>query len=135
MILPPNVMTAEDVKMLRENDLCVVVAKDPARVKFVDPIPAASSRTQIENAAIQLSRKLLTTHVWDENTRRNVAAMYIDLLVKGTPLDPNGTKEEQEQRIFDEEKRDELRRLAKEEAKAERAAAKQKALAKPENKS
>lgn len=129
IILCPDAMSEENIKLLRENDLCVVVAKNPAAVKFVDPIPAASSRTSIENAAIKLSRKILTPGFWNSiGTRENMAAAYIDILVKGTPLDPypEPTPEEREKEIFDSAKADELRKLAREEAKAQREAAKKK---------
>jgi hypothetical protein len=39
MILPPEVMSPEDIKLLNENGLCVVIVKEPAKVRFVDPIP------------------------------------------------------------------------------------------------
>lgn len=39
IILPPNTMTDENIQLLRDNDLCVVVAEDPAAVKFIDPLP------------------------------------------------------------------------------------------------
>lgn len=130
MILPPGAMDDENVKLLRENDLCVVIAKEPAAVKFLDPIPAASSRTDIEEAAIQLSRRLLRGELVGDQYRSNIARLYVDLLVKGTPLDPGRTKAEIEKEIFDDAKCTELRRLAREEAKAERAAAKQQAKSK-----
>lgn len=126
IIVPPDTISAEDIKILRENNLCVVVATNPAAVKFVDPIPASSSRTEIENAAIQLSRRLLHGELIGPDYRKNITALYVDLLVKGTPLDSRPTRAEEEQEIFDYAKRDEIRRLAKEEAKAERAAAKAK---------
>lgn len=127
LILPPNTMSAEDIKILRDNDICVVVAKDPAKVKFVDPIPAASSRTQIEQAAITLSRKLLHrqwNHITADGTIgvNTISRLYVECLIAGTPLDEKGSREEQEQRFFDMHKRDELARLAKEEARAERPA-------------
>lgn len=124
IILPPDTMSADDIKLLRDNEICVVVASNPAAVKFVDLIPAALSRTKIENAAIAFSRKILNRGVYDDNTRGNLAKMYVELLVKGTALDPMGSREEWQKQIFDSEKADELRRLARKEAKAERAAAK-----------
>jgi hypothetical protein len=48
----------------------------------------------------------------------------VDMLIKGTELDRNGSTAEQEQRIFTDAKVAELQRLAREEAKAERAAKK-----------
>jgi len=125
LILPPSEMSAEDMKLLRENGICVVEAKNPALVKFLDPIPSAAERTRTEDAAIELSRKILSREYWQsEETRGELARTYIDLLVKGTRLDPRPTKAEREQQIFDREKEDELRRLAREEAKAERLAMK-----------
>lgn len=133
IILPPDAISDEDIKQLRENDLCVVVAKDPSAVKFVDPIPAMSSRTQIDRAAIALSRVVLNGH-WGNYTncssisRQDAARIYVDCLTQGTPLaatyrDPEVVAKE----IFDTEKANELRRLAREEAKKERATQKAKA--------
>jgi len=131
VILPPDTMSDADIKTLSDNGICVVVAKNPAAVKFIDPIPAQSSRTEIENAAIKLSRKLLSEEGY--SNRKDIAHLYCDILVKGTPLDPNPepTQEqiEEERRaheraVFDYAKEEELARLGVEEARAERAAAK-----------
>lgn len=125
IILPPDTMSAEDVECLRQNGLCVVTAKEPSLVKFMDPIPAVVGRTAVEDAAIRLSRKVLHPNTWSsDSTRKDIATMYIDLLIQGTPLDPKPLKQEREQEIFDDAKRLELQRLAREEAKAEREAAK-----------
>lgn len=126
MILQPDSMSDEDMQRLRDNGLCVVVAKEPALVRFMDPIPSVSSRTDIENAAIRLSRKMVTHEYWgNEDGRRDYIAELCDIIIKGSPLDPQPTQQEQETRIFSSAKADELRRLAREEAKAERAAAKE----------
>ncbi len=125
IILPPEVMAAEDIQMLRDNGLCVVVSADPAKVRFVDPLPAISSRTQIDNAAIALSRKILgpeflaggSDKIYNVS-RGMFASMFCDLLTKGTSLDAQQTKQEQE--IFDYAKADEIRKMAREEARAER---------------
>lgn len=123
IILPPEEMTPEDISLLRENGICVVVSKNPQSVKFVDPLPVVSNRTQMEEAAIQLSRRLLRGDLFRDN-RRDFASLYMDCLTKGTSLDPEPTQQEQEKRIFDGAKVEEIRRLAREEAKAERAAKK-----------
>lgn len=89
IILPPNVMSDDNIKLLRDNDLCVVVAENPDKVRFLDPIPVSSSRTQIEHAAIQLSRRLLNGQADNATINANrgyFAAMYFDLLQKGSPL-------------------------------------------------
>jgi hypothetical protein len=129
IVIPPDLMSAADIDVLRQNDLCVVVASDPSKVRFIDPIPSQSSRTEIENAAIGLSRKLLNRQ-WGNYTAENVvgqatiARMFVDVLTAGTPLDRNGTREEQEQSFIDDARVDELRRIGREEARAERAAKK-----------
>lgn len=127
IILPPDVMAEDDIQLLRDNGLCVVVSTDPAKVRFVDPIPAVSSRTEMENAAIALSRKVLSPG-WLAGdkpytvTRGTIASMYLDLLTKGTTLDAE--KMEYEKNVFDNAKIDEIRKIAREEARAEREAAK-----------
>lgn len=125
MILPPNLMSKEDIKALRDNGICVVEAQDPAKVRFVDPIPAVSSRTDIENAAIRLSRRILGPGFWStESTRQLMCMNYIELLAKGTPLDVNGTTEEQQNNHYERIRWDEIERLARADAKAEREAKK-----------
>lgn len=126
ILLPPDAMSKEDIERLRENGLCVVEANQPERVTFMDPIPAIEERGKVEQAAILLSRKIMGSGYWndDGSTRKEIVECFYDILIKGTPLDPRPTKEEREREIFDNAKADELRRLAREEAKAERAAAK-----------
>lgn len=132
IIMPKGAMSSKDKEKLTKNNICVVEAETPSLVKFVDSVPEIASRTQIEQAAIQLSRKILQRSTWNnDDTAKEMAKMYVDLLIKGTPLDSRPTQAEQEKQIFDEAKADELRRLAREEAKAERAAAKM-AKKKPE---
>jgi hypothetical protein len=125
IILPPDTMSDEDVQRLRDNGLCVVEAKEPSLVKFMDPIPAVIGRTAVEDAAIQLSRKILRKDFWSsEDTRKIIATQFFDILAKGTKLDPLPSKQETERILFDDAKQSELCRLAREEAKAERAAKK-----------
>jgi len=136
IILPPNQVSDKHVTELRKNDLCVVVAKDPAKVKFVDPIPAISSRTTIENACIKLSRILLNNS-WrgminsDHLSAKDFAWLYIQMLTTGTPLDQRGGIAEQEQAIVDCARREELKKMAREDARAEREAKKKAALQLP----
>lgn len=121
MIVPPNTFSAGDLQLLRDNGICIVETVDPAAVRFVDPLPVVSSRSEMEVAAIALSRKLLTKgHCpWDENTRSNVARMFADLLIKGTSLDADNVQ--REEFIYNNTKHDELRKIAREDARAERA--------------
>lgn len=125
IILPPNNMHSDAIKALRDNGICVVVSKNPAAVKFVDPIPTIMQRTKIEAAAIGLSRKLLSgryANQYGNVDRKDILECYVNLLVEGTSLDPEGTQEEQMERAYDHAKADEMRKLAREDAKAEREA-------------
>lgn len=126
LIIPPEQMSHEDMEVLRKNGICVVVAKDPATIKFLDPIPAASNRTKIEDAAIQLSRRILHGD-WSPGgsmSKGDAAQLYIQALIKGTPLEKT-TQAEREQEVFDQAKAAELRRIAAEEAREERKLAKE----------
>lgn len=128
MIVPPKTFSEGDLQLLRDNGLCVVETADPAKVKFVDPMPAVSSRTQIESAAIGLSRLLLNNTGpwrWNEDSTGKFAAMFAKLLMEGTPLDAKVDETRSlNQQAFDDAKADELRKIAREEARAERAAKK-----------
>lgn len=128
IVLPPDQMSAEDIAELRENGFCVVISKDPATFRFVDPIPAAGGRTDAENAAIQLSRRLLHGQ-WSEVStlsnigRPEIASLFVRILLKGTSLDKI-TQEEREERIISEARAAELIEIGREEARAARAAKK-----------
>ena len=132
LIVPVGTFQKGDMERLNDNFFCVVEAKDPAAVKFLDPIPSAAERTKIEEAAIILSRRLLSNNLRSFSgeiinlTRENICKLYVEILSEGTKLDQDIDKSE---RIFSTEKRNELERLAREEARAERAAEKAKKLA------
>lgn len=124
IILPPDTVSAEDIKKLEKNDICIVICKDPSKFKFIDPIPAISNRSQIESAAITLSRCLLNgSHNSDSiKTYTNTfAKWFVEILIEGTPLDSRGSYQEREEEYFNQAKREELARLGREEAKQERA--------------
>lgn len=68
IILPPDAMSDEHIQMLRDNDLCVVVSKEPDAIRFLD-VPPPPSYDKITEASIELSRIVLDasgTHV-DKN--------------------------------------------------------------------
>lgn len=122
IVLPKGAMSTADITKLDNNGICVVEAENPATLKFLDPIPAMQSRTKIEEAAIQLSRRILHGQLPAFPSNKDFAAMYVEYLTKGTPLDSKPTQAEQERTIFNQEKADELRRLARIEAAEERKA-------------
>ena len=128
IIIPPGEISVDDIRELRANGLCVVEAKNPASVKFVDPIPAQSSRTQIEDAAIKLSRKIFDASKWNadyhgsmDSLRKELMKAYLGFLIEGSPLDSRLTQAEQERKVYDTARLDEVQRMAREEARAERA--------------
>jgi len=127
MILPPGAVNDEDIKRLNDNGICTVVAKEPAAVKFLDPIPATADRGKAEQAAIALSRIILKRGSNSSFYRADVMQVFIDAVLKGTPL---GDDAEKEQNYFDAEKLAELRRLAQQEAREERNKAKAEKAAK-----
>lgn len=124
LVIPTNAMTPDSVMALRSNGICVVETEDPSKVKFLDPIPSAAERTRVEDAALSLSRKVLSTSFWtngrESGAWQAVAATYLDALVNGTPLDSKPSPVEEERRIYQEAKNDELRKIAKEEAREAR---------------
>jgi len=129
IIVPPELLDAADRKALEDNGVCVVVAKDPAKLRFMDPLPAVSNRSEIEMAALKMSRILLNRQ-WGNYTTSAVvgadtfARIFADCLIEGTRLSLNGTIEEREQKQYDLARMDELARIAREDARAERAAKK-----------
>jgi hypothetical protein len=127
LIVPPDTISDEDIKKLNDNGICTVVSKQPDAVKFLDPIPSISTRTEIEDAAIQLSRKLMSKSWWNAQAtnRDEIVRTYVDVLVKGTRLDPAPSNKEVEMQVFNQARKEELERLAREEVRAERAAARE----------
>ena len=129
MVLAPGIMSAEHQQMLRDNGLCVVEAEKPELVRFMDPISTVADRSRIEQAAIEMSRLLLNRRWGHVSTSALIghgefARLFCDCLVAGTSLAGNYVSPAT---IFKNAKRDEIQRLAREEAKAERKAAKEKA--------
>lgn len=88
VIIPPDVMSDEDITLLRENGICVVVCKEPDAVRFVDAIPEISSRTEIQAASIELSRFLLSPPPGSQSTlyRSDIIKTFCDILMRGEPL-------------------------------------------------
>lgn len=125
IVIPPDTISESDVQQLRDNGICVVVSKDPASLKFLDPIPACIGRSKIEDAAIALSRRLLNRGgIWAQIAaidRKDIAKLYMEILIKGTSLDSQLDVDEQ---TFNDAKAEEIRKLASEEARSERAAKK-----------
>jgi len=126
IIVPTKTLSAENLKLLRDNDLCVIECKDPAKVKFLDPIPSAVQRTKVEDAAIKLSRILLN-ETWGYYSNANSLSkadccrIYVDMLIKGTALDRHGTIEEQRENAYNYAFKEETEKLARQEAREARA--------------
>jgi hypothetical protein len=82
LILPRDAMSEHDIDLLKENGFCVVIAKKPALVKFLDPIPAISSRTEIEAAAIRTTEHFLNKTNGELYQVAEVKACFVRLLLK-----------------------------------------------------
>lgn len=131
LIIPPGALSKEDIEKLNANDICTVESQDPTAIKFVDPIPSATNRNEIENAAVEMLRTLIGTEWWSQFTdrrpyRSNVLTLYVECLARNSPLDPKQPSRadmvERERKIFDAAKDEEIREIAREEAREERAA-------------
>lgn len=127
IIIPPDLVSPEDVKKLDEMGLCVVVAKDPSMVKFVDPIPTLSNRTEIEAACIEFTKRMLGAFQNGAPDQGQRNRMFVECLAPGTPLDPNPpkTQAQLDKIVYDDAHYEEVRKIAREDARAERAARKQ----------
>lgn len=91
IILPPDVMSAEDIKKLTDNGMCVVTAPDPEAIKFVDVFPPMQ-RAKIEQAAIATMRKILNGYGFRAEGvlyQSDVASLFAKALIRGTSLDSN----------------------------------------------
>lgn len=89
VILPPNAMSEADIQLLRDNGLCVVVAEDPAAVEFVDPLPAASSRNEIERGLLELAQRVMSAEFWNQHAycqRSDVTRVFSEIIMRGTQL-------------------------------------------------
>lgn len=80
IILPRGEMSKKDIATLNANHLCVVEAKDPSKVRFVDPPP--EGYTVQEKAAIQLFRTIAAKSAFSIN-RSTFAEMYVDIILTG----------------------------------------------------
>lgn len=86
IILPPGAVSQKDMQRLRDNLCCVIVAKDPSLVRFSEPPP--EGYTAQERACIRLCRVLLSKTNRENNiTGTNLAGLYVDMLLEGTPLE------------------------------------------------
>lgn len=130
MVLKRGVLAAEDIVKLTENGLCVVESDDPSALKFIDTIPSMVGRTAIEDAAIQMSRRLLGEQFWVQSnqwvsrSRSDVTRLFVEMLLSGSPLSEAPTLQEKEREYFNRHRMEELELLARQEAREERAAAK-----------
>lgn len=80
IILPKGEMSKKDIATLNANHLCVVEAKDPSKVRFIEPPP--EGYTVQEKAAIQLFRVIAAKPQFTIN-RSSFAEMYVDIILRG----------------------------------------------------
>jgi len=88
IVLPPNEMCSDHIKMLRDNGFVVVTAKHPESVRFLPP--PENDYTAQERACIRLSRLLFSNRMKHVNWgQKEITQAFVELLVEGTPLDQN----------------------------------------------
>ena len=87
MIVPKGALSKADLKRLNDNFICVVEAKDPAAVRWMEPYPQGYNVQEL--AAIELARGLLRDgklpgHGY--NVKQTVGALYAEILLRSDPL-------------------------------------------------
>ena len=87
ILLQYRSISKANIKLLRDNGLCVVECKDPTKVRFMDPPPMSYSVQEL--AAIELARGLLRDgklpgHGY--NVKAACGALYAEILLRGDPL-------------------------------------------------
>lgn len=85
LILPPGEMSPEDMDRLRENDICVVEAKDPSAIRFCDP-PPSGNYDQVTEASLTLSRYVVNNTTQGSHDARSLAAYWAKLLMDAHPI-------------------------------------------------
>lgn len=109
IFISPGEMNSAHMTELRKNGICVVVTKNPASIRFVDPLPAAHDRGKIELAAIAFSRKVLKQGFWrDPDYRKTITEIFVDCMIGGTPLDSEETQQEVEKKVYSQERMEEV---------------------------
>jgi hypothetical protein len=84
LIIPPDQMSKEDIDRLRENDICVVEAKEPSEIRFVDP-PPSGNYDQVVEASLALSRWVINnpTGTFEAKT---LSAYWAQMLMGAHPI-------------------------------------------------
>lgn len=84
IVLPPKSVSKADIKELRENGICVIVAKDPSVVRFIEPPP--NGYNEQEKAAIKLCRYLVRRDNTASCGRQEIMALLAHFFIEGSPL-------------------------------------------------
>jgi hypothetical protein len=61
LVLPPDEMSPEDMQRLRDNGICVVEAKHPGELRFIDP-PPVGNHDQVTEASLNLTRFVVNNY-------------------------------------------------------------------------
>lgn len=120
IVLPVGEVTPEDIQQLRDNGICVIEAKEPANVRFVEPLESSLGQDDFARAAIQLTRRILCGEVGGF-AKGDCSKLLAEILIKGSPIDPAETPQEYAANLFDEFKDCEIAELAKKAAEIEMA--------------
>ena len=84
IILPVEHVSKDDIAELRANGFCVIEAKEPDSVRFMEPPPMGYSEQ--EKAAIKLCRHLLAQPNHANFTRESISSLLSWFFIQGSPL-------------------------------------------------
>lgn len=86
LILPIGCISKSDMKVLKNNGICVVEAKDPSAVRFLEP-PIVNDYSIQEKAAIELCRYYCQKETF-MISKDNFNNTLVHFLINGTKLKP-----------------------------------------------
>ena len=84
IVLPEGAMKRADMNLLRKNGFLVVEAKEPDKVRFMEPPPNGYSEQ--ERAAIKLCRWLTTKR--GSLMYSDITEALVRFFIEGSPLQP-----------------------------------------------
>lgn len=85
IVVPTGEISKEDLALVRENGFCVIEAKNPDAVRFMEPPPNGYSEQ--ERAAIALCRHLMRFEGDRNWTKREIGNLLAQFFIQGSPLE------------------------------------------------
>lgn len=80
IIALPGSLSTKAIRLLNENGFCVVEAKNPEAIRFLE-VPPVSNAAEQERAAVKLARMVIRPGFWkNDETKNMLAAKYVEIL-------------------------------------------------------